>query len=93
MPGTIKGRRRKGTREGSSQTDKEVYEELGNGCGQQCLDTNTRVSNSDEKFATLIKLLSEFKAYKSKVNELEKENKDMQKSIEDFLAKIKDLKS
>lgn len=91
-------RTRKRTREGSSQTDEEdATEDHKHGCKQtckQCFDmTNSRLSGIEDKLSMLLNILPELEGYKSRITQLEEENKSMQKSLEYSHAEIKDLKS
>ena len=83
---------RKCTREGSSETNEDVHEVRKHTC-QRCCDVNAKLSSIKEKLAIFFKKLPEFETYKSKVNNLEQENKIMQKNIEDLQAEVEDLKS
>ncbi|KAJ7376283.1 hypothetical protein OS493_035644 [Desmophyllum pertusum] len=91
-------RTRKRTREGSLQTDEEdAAENHKHGCKQtckQCFDmTNFRLSGIEDKLSMLLNILPELEGYKSRITQLEEENKSMQKSLEYSHAEIKDLKS
>ena len=48
----------KRTREGSSQTDEEVFDDDSHGC-PKCKSTNTRLAEIDEKLERLLKLTDE----------------------------------
>ena len=85
--------RYKRTRESSSQTDEEDAHEVREHACQRCCDANVGLSSIEKKLSTLLQILPEFETYKRKVNDLEQENKSMQKSIEDLQAEAKDLNS
>ena len=85
--GKEKGRKR--TRDGGSQTDEE---DCRRPCGQ-CDATNTRLSSIEEKLNLLLNVLPELENYKSRINQLEEENKSLQTSLEYAEAEIEDLKA
>lgn len=85
--GKEKGRKR--TRDGGSQTDEE---DCRRPCGQ-CDATNTRLSSIEEKLNLLLNVLPELENYKSRINQLEEENKSLQTSLEYAQAEIEDLKA
>ena len=60
----LKERKMKRTREGSSQTDEEVFDDDSHGC-PKCKSTNTRLAEIVEKLERLLKLTDEFKTYKN----------------------------
>ena len=64
----------KSTRDGSSQTDEDVFEDDSHDC-PKCKSTNTRLVEIDEKLDRLLKLTDEFETYKSRVKALEDEQK------------------
>ena len=70
----LKERKMKCTREGSSQTDEDVFEDDSHDC-PKCKSTNTRLVEIDEKLDRLLKLTDEFETYKSRVKALEDEQK------------------
>ena len=80
----------KGTREGSSQTDEDVFEDDSHGC-PKCKSTNARLAEIDEKLERLLKLTDEFETYKSRVKSLEDEQKSMQESLGSSQTKIKEM--
>ena len=88
-----KGRKR--TR-GGSQTDEEdatgihTYRQP---CGQCSVATNLRLSSIEEKLNLLLSVLPELENYKSRINQLEEENKSLQTSLQYAHAQIKDLKA
>ena len=62
--------KRKCTREGSTQTDEDVYEDNSHGC-LNCKSTNARLAEIDEKLERLLKLTDELETYElnsSKMN-------------------------
>jgi len=80
----------KRTREGGSQTDEEDCRQP---CGH-CSDvTNSRLSSIEEKLNLLLSVLSELENYKSRINQLEEENKSLQTSLQYAQAEIEDLKT
>ena len=82
---------RKWTREGGSQTDEEDCRQA---CGHYCSDaTNSRLSSIEEKLNLLLSVLPELENYKSRINQLEEENKSLQTSLEYAQAEIEDLKT
>jgi len=84
-----KGRKR--TREGGSRTDEEDCRQA---CVHYCSDaTNSRLSSIEEKLNLLLSVLPELGNYKSRINQLEEENKSLQKSLEYTQAEIEDLKT
>jgi len=84
-----KGRKR--TREGGSQTDEEDCRQA---CGHYCSDaTNARLSSIEEKLNLLLSALPELENYKSKISQLEEENKSLQISLEYAQAEIEDLRA
>ena len=84
-----KGRKR--TREGGSQTDDEDCRQA---CGYYCSDaTNSRLSSIEEKLNLLLSVFPELENYKSRINQLEEENKSLQTSLEYTQAEIEDLKT
>ena len=88
-------RRRKQTREGSSQTDEDCLSEQDHmqGC-RRCSDkTNSRLSSIEEKLNTLLTILPELETYKKRIALLEEENKSLQTSLENSQAEIEDLKT
>ena len=92
--GIEKGRKR--TREGGSQTDEEDATGI-HTCWQpcgQCSDaTNSRLSSIEDKLNLLLSVLPELKNYKSRINQLEEENKSLQTSLQYAQAEIEDLKT
>lgn len=86
----IKERKMKHTREGSSQTDEEVFEDDSHGC-PKCKSTNTHLAEIDEKLERLLKLTDEFETYKNRFKFLEDEQKSMQESFESSQTKIKEM--
>ena len=86
----LKERKMKRTREGSSQTDEEVFEDDSHGC-PKCKSTNTRLAEIDEKLERLLKLTDEFEIYKSRFKFLEDEQKSMQESLESSQTEIKEM--
>ena len=91
-----KERGRKRTREESSQTDEEDATE-NHICRQsceQCKDsTNERLSSIEEKLNMLLVVLPELENYKSRINQLEEENKSLQTSLQNAQTEIEDLKA
>jgi len=84
-----KGRKR--TREGGSQTDEEDCRQA---CGHYCSNaTNSRLSSIEEKLNLLLSVFPELENYKSRINQLEEENKSLQTSLEYTQAEIEDLKT
>ena len=84
----LKERKMKRTkREGSSQTDDDVFEDNSHGC-PKCKSTNARLAESDQKLEGLLKLSDEFETYKSRVKSLEDEQKSMQESLGSFQTEI-----
>ena len=75
-----KERKMKRTREGSSETDEDVFEDDSHDCSK-CKSTNTRLAEVDEKLERLLKLTDEFETFKSRVRSLEDEQKSMQKNL------------
>ena len=71
----------KGTREGSSQTDEDVFEDDSHDC-PKCRSTNARLAEIDEKHKRLLKLTGEFETYKSQVKSLEDVRKACKKASE-----------
>ena len=62
--------KRQCTREGSSQTDEDVFEDNSHGC-LNCKSTNARLAEIDEKLERLLKLTDDFETYElnsSKMN-------------------------
>ena len=89
-----KGRKR--TREGGSQTDEEDATGIGTSrqpCGQCSVTTNSRLSSIEEKLNLLLTVLPELESYKSRINQLEEENKSLQRSLQYAHAEIEDLKA
>ena len=89
-----KGRKR--TREGGSQTDEEDATGIGTNrqpCGQCSVATNSRLSSIEEKLNLLLTVLPELESYKSRINQLEEENKSLQRSLQYAHAEIEDLKA
>ena len=86
----IKERKMKHTREGSSQTDEEVFEDDSHGC-PKCKSTNIHLAEIDEKLERLLKLTDEFETYKNRFKFLEDEQKSMQESFESSQTKIKEM--
>ena len=86
----LKERKMKRTREGSSQTDEDVFEDDSHGC-PKCKSTNARLTEIDEKFERLLKLTDEFETYKSRVKSLEDEQKSMQESLGSSQTEIKEM--
>ena len=80
----------KRTREGSSQTDEDVFEDDSHGC-PKCKSTNARLAEIDEKLERLLKLTDEFETYKSRVKSLEDEQKSMQESLGSSQTEIKEM--
>jgi len=89
-----KGRKR--TREGGCQTDEEDATEI-HTCGQpcgQCSDaTNSRLSSIEKKLTLLLGVFPELENCKSRINQLEEENKSLQTSLQYAQAEIEDLTS
>ena len=54
----------KRTREESSQTDEDVFEDDSHGC-PKCKSTNARLAEIDEKLERILKFTDEFETYKS----------------------------
>ena len=77
---SFKKKKGKCTREGSSQTDEDVFEDDSHDC-PKCKSTNTRLAEIDEKLERLLKLTEEFETYKSRVKSLEDEQKSTQESL------------
>ena len=91
-----KERRRKRTREGSSQTDEE--DATGTHicrqpCGQCSDATNSRLSSIEDELNLLLSVLPELENHKSRINQLEEENKSLQTSLQYAHAEIEDLKT
>jgi len=86
----LKERKMKRTREGSSQTDEEVFEDDSHGC-PKCKSTNTHLAEIDEKLERLLKLTDEFETYKNRFKFLEDEQKSMQESFESSQTEIKEM--
>ena len=86
----LKERKMKRTREGSSQTDEDVFEDDSHGC-PKCKSTKARLAEIDEKLERLLKLTDEFETYKSRVKFLEDEQKSMQESLESSQTEIKEM--
>ena len=82
-----KGRKR--TR-GGSQTDEEDCRQA---CGHCSDATNSRLSSFEEKLNLLLSVLPELENYKSRINQLEEENKSLQTSLEYAQAEIEDLRT
>ena len=80
----------KRTREGSSQTDEDVFEDDSHGC-PKCKSTNARLAEIDEKLERLLKLTDEFETYKGRVKSLEDEQKSMQESLGSSQTEIKEM--
>ena len=85
-----RGGEKKRPREGSSQTDEEDATE----------DTSTRdatisarLSSIEDKINLLLTVLPELESYKSRINQLEEENKSLRKSLENAQEEIEDLKT
>lgn len=85
-----RGGEKKRPREGSSQTDEEDATE----------DTSTRdatisarLSSIEDKINLLLTVLPELESYKSRINQLEEENKSLRKSLENAHEEIDDLKT
>ena len=76
----LKERKMKRTREGSSQTDEDVFEDDSHDF-PKCKSTNTRLAEIDEKLERLLKLTDEFETFKSRVKSVEDEQKSMQESL------------
>ena len=76
----LKERKMKRTREGSSQTDQDVFEDDSHDYAK-CKSTNTSLAEIDENLERLLKLTDEFETYKSRVKSLEDEQKSMQESL------------
>lgn len=91
-----KERGRKRTREGSSQTDDEDATEH-HSCRQSCelcKDTmNERLGSIEEKLNMLLGVLPELANHKSRITQLEEENKSLQTSLQNAQAEIEDLKT
>ena len=85
---TEKGRKR--TREGGSQTDEEDCRQA---CGHCSDATNSKLSSIEEKLNLLLSVLAELENYKSRINQLEEENKSLQTSLEYAQAEIEDLRT
>ena len=83
-------RKMKRTREGSSQTDEEVFDDDSHSC-PKCKSTNTRLAEIDEKLERLLKLTDEFETYKNQFKFLEDEQKSMQGSLESSQTEIKEM--
>ena len=86
----LKERKMKRTREGSSQTDEDVFEDDSHGC-PKCKSTKARLAEIDEKLERLLKLTDEFETYKSRVKSLEDEQKSMQESLGSSQTEIKEM--
>ena len=86
----LKERKMKRTREGSSQTDEDVFEDDSHGC-PKCKSTNARLAEIDEKLERLLKLSDEFLTDKSRVKSLEDEQKSMQESLGSSQTEIKEM--
>lgn len=86
----VKEKGRKRTREGGSQTDEEDCRQP---CGQCSDATNSRLSSIEEKLNLLLSVLPELENYKSRINQLEEENKSLQTSLQYAQAEIEDLKT
>ena len=71
--------KRKCTREGSSQTDKDVFEDNSHGC-LNWKSTNARLAEIDEKLERLLKLTDEFETYE--LNSLKMNTKACKKASE-----------
>ena len=82
-----KGRKR--TREGGSQTDEDCRQ----ACGHCSDATNSRLSSIEEKLNLLLSVLPELENYKSRINQLEEENKSLQTSLEYAQAEIEGLRT
>ena len=77
----LKQRKMKRTREGSSQTDEDVFEDDSHDC-PKCKSTNTRLAEIDEKLERLLKLTDEFETYKSRVKSSKMNRKACKKASE-----------
>lgn len=86
----LKERKMKRTCKGSSQTDKEVFQDDSHGC-PKCKSTNTHLAEIDEKLERLLKLTDEFETYKNRFKFLEDEQKSMQESFESSQTEIKEM--
>ena len=86
----LKERKMKRTREGSSQTDEDVFEDDSHGC-PKCKSTNARLAEIDEKLERLLKLTDEFETYKNRVKSLKDEQKGMQESLGSSQTEIKEM--
>ena len=86
----LKERKMKHTREGSSQTDEDVFEDDSHGC-PKCKSTNARLAEIGEKLERLLKLTDEFETYKSQVKSLEDEQKSVQESLGSSRTEIKEM--
>ena len=86
----LREKKMKRTREGSSQTDEDVFEDDSHGC-PKCKSTNARLAEIDEKLERLLKLTDEFETYKSRVKSLEDEQKSMQESLGSSQTEIKEM--
>ena len=86
----LKERKMKYTHEGSSQTDKDVFEDDSHSC-PKCKSTNARLAEIDEKLERLLKLTDEFETYKSRVKSLKDEQKSLQESLGSSRTEIKEM--
>ena len=86
----LKERKMKRTREGSSQTDEDAFEDDSYGC-LKCKSTNARLAEIDQKLERLLKLTDEFETYKSRVKSLEGGQKSMQESLASSQTAIKEM--
>ena len=77
-----KGRKR--TQEGGSQTDEDATGICTSRqpCGQCSVAMNSRLSSIEEKLNLLLTVLPELESYKSRINQLEEENKSLQTSLQ-----------
>ena len=55
--------------------------------------TNSRLSSIEEKLNLLLTVLPELESYKSSINQLEEENKSLQRSLQFAHAEIEDLQA
>jgi len=81
---------RKRSREGGSQTDEEDCRQPWGQCSEA---TNSRLSSIEEKLNLLLSVHPKLENYKSRINQLEEENKSLQTSLLYAQAEIEDLKT
>ena len=77
----LKQRKMKRTREGSSQTDEDVFEDDSHDC-PECKSTNTRLAEIDEKLERLLKLTEEFETSRAELNPSKMNRKACKKASE-----------